>query len=57
MLLERRWPKEWAPTQRTELSGPEGGPIPVEQRVDVLLGRVLELQGGEVIDVGPEVDQ
>jgi hypothetical protein len=56
MLLERRWPKEWAPRVRTELSGPEGGPIPVEQRVDVLLGRVLELRQG-AIDVGPEADE
>lgn len=56
MLLERRWPKEWAPRMRTELSGPEGGPIPIEQRVDVLLGRVLELREG-AIDVDPEEDQ
>lgn len=52
-VAERRW-HDWAPRQRTELSGPEGGPIPVEQRVGLLLSRVEELREGEgprVIDV------
>ncbi len=51
-IAERRWP-DWAPRQRTELSGPAGGPIPVEQRVGLLLTRVEELRQGppHVIDV------
>lgn len=31
-FLRARWPKEWAPVLRGEFSGPDGTPIPIEQR-------------------------
>jgi len=32
-LMERRWPKRWARTVRTEVSGPEGAPVGVKVQV------------------------
>jgi hypothetical protein len=44
--LERRIPAKYA--RRVELSGPEGGPIPVEQRAEALAGQLRDyLQGVE----------
>ena len=47
-LLERRWPREWSRTERHELSGPEGGPVQVEdfrvrlsERAESIAARLL----------------
>ena len=32
-LLERKWPDRWARRERTELTGPAGGPIQSETRI------------------------
>lgn len=52
-FLARRWPKEWAPAQAVEVSGPGGGPINVSVE-HALAERVQAfLNGGDVIDVDP----
>jgi hypothetical protein len=47
-MRARRWPREWSRTERHELSGPEGGPVQVEdyrarlsERADSLAARLL----------------
>lgn len=48
--LERRWPEEFGrPASRLELSGPDGGPVEVENRspVDNLLARLQQIAGAQ----------
>jgi hypothetical protein len=42
-ILQRRWPERWNVVQRTELSGPGGGPIevaPARERLDAKLAKL-----------------
>ncbi len=55
-IAERRWSKRWGAKLKAEVSGPDGGPIPIEHRIDTLLGRHAELRArgaheADVIDV------
>jgi hypothetical protein len=59
--LERRFPQEWSRTERHELSGPEGGPVEVENARDKLLKKLdaiserLRAEDREPTHAGPTV--
>lgn len=50
-VAERRWNERWSKTTIAQHTGPGGGPIPVEHRIEGILSRVSELRAGPVDDV------
>jgi len=55
-VLERRWPREWSRTERHELSGPEGGPVQLEDFRVRLSERAERIAARLLAPLGPGDD-